>query len=213
MTTKQRFDPVASLNPYYKWDHQPSVALLDAADKLWIGFDRGEWGGNLHVFDTKQQTFVAVAFRDTLACLPLANSFCLVGAQLYVAGGVAGSSCITRFENLQAKHVFHSNYKENYRIISYGGTPRGEDIRAIAYSLAEQCLYYYSDQGIFRAKSATELAKAETWQLVCAPDVFSNHAFPSTGSEMGFTADNKLVLLVQSSAIGIWDGQVLRLIP
>ncbi|UOQ51710.1 hypothetical protein [Hymenobacter cellulosivorans] len=132
---------------------------------------------------------------------------------LGIMGTLSLSSCITRFEDFQARHVFHSNYQENYRTIGYDNTPRGEDIRAIAYSSAEQRLYYYSDHGIFRAKSATDLAKAGAWQLVCAPDGFSGQNYPSRGSEMGFTADNKLVFLAQSSAIGIWDGHVLRLIP
>ncbi|UOQ77333.1 hypothetical protein MUN84_00980 [Hymenobacter sp. 5516J-16] len=215
VATNQSFVPDSTLNHYYKWRPQPSAALLDSYNILWIGFDMGEWGGNLQVFDTNLQRFVPVDFADTLGRLCPVNSFCEAKTQMYLSGAVAhgsNSSCITRFDKLQAKRVFNSSWRENYRTMVFGD-PGGEYISTIAYSPTENRLYYNSQNGIYRAPINMELHQQDAWQLVCAP----MSSWPTDRrqhvSKMVFTSDNKLVLLVENNALGIWDGRILTLIP
>jgi ligand-binding sensor domain-containing protein len=220
-TTNQNFIPDSTLNQYYKWRPDPDASLLDTNDFLWVGFGQGEWGGNLHVFDTKNQRFVLLAFTDPLACLNPVKAFCQIDSQVYMSGSVmhfTTSGCITRFESLQAKHVFNSSWKKNYRTSTYG-TAEGEYIGPIAYSKSEKSIYYYSQNGVFKASVAADLSDQAAWQLVFSPRLrWSSGQRDAVGSPMNvrsmtFTSDNKLVLLTQNNGIGIWDGRVFKLIP
>lgn len=132
---------------------------------------KGEWGGNLQAFDTRNQRFKTILFEDSLACLIPVTAFCQVKNQVYMAGSVAhagSSGCITRFEGVTARPVFTSNEDMNFRFVNFG-IPEGELITAITYNEAKDVLYYYSQNGIFEGRISGDLSKAAAWKLLCVP--------------------------------------------
>jgi hypothetical protein len=221
LTSGKSFLPVYTLNDYYKWKPEIDASFLDSAGILWIGFGRGEWGGNLHAFNTKTQNFESVIFKDSLACLNPVKAFCQVKNQVYMTSsvmhfGIAG--CITRLEGFSARHVFNSYDELNYRVV-INGEKIGEYIGSLAYNNNKASLYYYSQSGVFEGKLDDDLSKAESWQLLFAPKLhWQSGQRDAVGSpvnvlKMVSTHSGKLVLLTQNDGIGIWDGRVFQLIP
>jgi hypothetical protein len=216
--TSQTYVPDSTQNHYYKWLPEPSASLLDSFGRLWIGFGMGEWGGNLHVFNTETQRFEYVDFRKSEACLAPVKSFCQVADQVYMSCGVMHFTtfgCITCFDAGHPKPVFISSYEKNYRTIN--GQHVGEYLGPITYANKE--LYYYSQNGIFKGVLGTSLAKVEDWKLVFKPLLhWTSGQVDAIGSpinvqKMGFTANGKLVLLAPNDGIGIWDGNSFKLLP
>lgn len=221
LTSGRIFLPDSSLNFYYKWRPEPAANLLDSNGILWVGFGMGEWGGNLHVFNTRTQKFGLVTFKDSLACLNPVKAFCQIKNQVYMASSVMHfitSGCITRFEGFTARHVFNSSYKSNYRTITYGN-PSGEYVGALAYNENKNCIYYYSQSGVFEGNLNTDLSKTEAWRLLFAPQLHWRDGqrdaigSPMNVRKMVFAPGGRLILLTQNDGIGIWDGRIFHLIP
>jgi hypothetical protein len=218
VSTGQTYVPDSTQNQYYKWIPEPSASLLDAAGRLWIGFGMGEWGGNLHVFDTETQRFEYIDFRKSDACLAPVKSFCQVAGQVYMSCGVMHFftfGCITRFDAGKPKPVLISSYEKNYRTTN--GQHAGEYLGPIAYTTKE--VYYYSQNGVFRGELSNDLSKVDAWKLVFKPRLHWTSGqrdaigAPINVRKMAFTADGKLVLLAPNDGIGIWDGKTFKLIP
>lgn len=216
--TSQVYVPDSTQNQYYKWLPAPAASLLDTTGRLWIGFGMGEWGGNLHVFNTETQRFDFVNFRNSQACLAPVKSFCQAASHVYMSCGVMHFftfGCITRFDGEQPKPVLTSSYEKNYRTIN--GQHAGEYLGPIAQD--KGVLYYYSQNGVFSGKIGTDLAKVESWQLVFKPRLHWTSGqrdavgSPINVSKMAVTADGKLVLLAPNDGVGIWDGKTFNLLP
>jgi hypothetical protein len=218
VATGQAYVPDSTQNGYYKWLPQPAASLLDTSGRLWVGFGMGEWGGNLHIFNTETQRFEYADFRKSEACLAPVKSFCQVADQVYMSCGVMHFltfGCITRFDAGQPKPVLISSYEKNYRTVA--GQHAGEYLGPVTY--ANNALYYYSQNGIFRGELGGDLSKVDAWKLVFKPRLhwtLGQHdaiGSPINVQKMAFTSDGKLVLLALNDGIGIWDGSTFKLLP
>ncbi len=217
VATGQTYVPDSTQNRYYKWLPEPSASLLDASGRLWIGFGMGEWGGNLHVFNTETQRFEYVDFRKSEACLAPVKSFCQVADQVYMSCGVMHFltfGCITRFAAEQPKPVLTSSYERNYRTVD--GQHAGEYLGPVVY--ANKALYYYSQNGVFKGELGSNLAKVENWKLLFKPRLhWTSGQRDAIGSpinvqKMAFTMDGKLVLLAPNDGIGVWNGSTFKIL-
>lgn len=67
----------------------PSCAFVDTEDNLWVGFNYGEWGGNIVVFDTKTDKFNMIDF-DTLrpSLTPIMSLFEGKDGVIYATSGL-----------------------------------------------------------------------------------------------------------------------------
>ena len=221
VATGRTYVPDSTQNIYYKWLPDPAATLLDAAGRLWIGFGMGEWGGNLQVFNTETQRFDYVDFRKSAACLAPVKSFCQVADQVYMSCGVMHFftfGCITRFDALAPKPVFISDEKRNYRLTA-DGQKAGEYLGPTTYNVVDNSLYYYSQNGVFKAGIRSDLSKVESWKLVFKPQLHWTSGqrdaigSPMNVSKMAATADGTLVLLAPNDGVGIWDGITFNLLP
>lgn len=216
--TGQTYVPDSTQNHYYKWMPDPSASLLDTSGRLWLGFGMGEWGGNLHVFNTETQRFEYTDFRKSDACLAPVKSFCQVADQVYMSCGVMHFftfGCITRFEAAHPMPVLTSSYEKNFR--TRAGEHEGEYLGPVAST--GNALYYYSQNGVFKGELGTDLSKIESWTLLFQPRLHWTSGqrdaigSPMNVSKMAFTTDGKLVLLAPNDGVGIWDGKEFKLLP
>ena len=219
--TGQMYMPDSTQNNYYKWLPDPSASLLDVNGRLWIGFGMGEWGGNLQVFNTGTQRFDYIDFRKSDACLAPVKSFCQVANQIYMSCGVMHFltfGCITRFDAEKPKPVFISDGEKNYRF-NANRQKAGEYLGPIAYNTVDSNLYYYSQNGVFRAEVSSDLSKVKSWKLAFKPRLHWTSGqrdavgSPMNVSKMAVTADGKLVLLAPNDGVGVWDGKTFNLLP
>lgn len=183
-----------------------STWYMDPGDDLWIGFNYGEWGGELRVFDTRLKCF---KYPDIDPYLLPVQSICYGGGYVYVSTGlchITTSGTIIRLRYYCGAEIF-----TNPPIQSKYGLER-EYVGPAVYSKDDSCLYFYSDRGIFKGRPGRHMSRPEKWEKVADPHLLWSVGQPMTaGSPMNvrkllFTSDGRLVFLTQLNGIGLVSG-------
>ncbi|AKD56680.1 hypothetical protein [Spirosoma radiotolerans] len=216
------------------WFDSP-VCFLDSRDKLWLGFDQGEWGGNVYVFNTQERAFIRLNTKEADMELNPVNGFCEDQQNVYMSGGLSHimltHGSIYRFTNEIATPVLLSKDKETPMEFLMNDPLTGKKSKQIgitwkgghrigpsAYNPTNNCLYFYSQFGIFNAKLGTNLADIKKWQKVFEPKLqWTGGSRYAAGPAMNvlkmqFTADGTLLFLTEHNGLGVFDGKSLRFI-
>lgn len=216
------------------WFDSP-VYFLDSQDKLWLGFDHGEWGGNVFVFDTRKRVFSKMQTEGTEMTMNPVNGFCEDQQNVYMSGGLSHimltHGSIYRFTNEIATPVLLSKDKETPMEVLVDDPLTGKKSKQIwttwkeghriepsAYNPTNNCLYFYSQFGIFKAKLGTNLADIKNWQKVFEPKLqWTGGSRYAVGPAMNvlkmqFTTGGTLLFLTEHNGLGVFDGKNLRFI-
>ena len=201
----------------------PAAYFLDRQDNLWIGFGYGEWGGNVFTYNTIKNKFVDLKFNKFEINLRPIKSFFQFNSAVGVSSGLqhmSNSGTLASFQNLSAQLIYDSradidttakNKRESWYNQPYVGPA--------TYEPQDDCLYFYSNKGVFKGKSTADLSKLNNWQLLFTPKLHWQGGQPdAVGSPMNVLkmlslGDGKLVLLTQNDGVGIWDGNTFKLLP
>ena len=70
------------------WFGSP-VYLMDSRNQLWIGFDYGEWGGDVFTFDTKQRVFKRLQINGVEMNVNPVSAFCEDSTNVYISSGLS----------------------------------------------------------------------------------------------------------------------------
>lgn len=216
------------------WFWQP-VCFIDHQDQLWLGFDHGEWGGDVFAFDTRNRIFSTLQTDSLEMTLNPVAGFCEDPQNVYMSGGlshiVLTHGSIARFTNGVATPVLQSKDRETpvEEVIDDPKTSKkqrrifttwrgGHRIGPCAYNPANKCLYFYSQNGFFKSRLDTDLSDINQWESVLKPTLkwtggSRNAVGPSMNVlKMKFTADGTLLFLTEHEGLGIYDGKELRFI-
>jgi len=192
-----------------------SACYMDKQDDLWLGFDLGEWGGDLFVFDTRLKIFHLPRF-DLYGPEPVRSIFS-DGLWTYVSMGLAHfstSGSIYRLRYYCSAQVLYSSTRREKDTVIYG-----EYIGPAAFNTRDSGLYFYSQNGIFRGDRGRDLSRLDAWEKVAQPKLWWSSGQPmAVGSPMNvkkmiFTDDGRLVFLTQLNGIGVMTGRTISFLP
>lgn len=213
----------------------PPVSFLDYQDNLWLGFDHGEWGGDVFAFDTHQRVFRQLQTEQNKMTTSPVNGFCDDRQHVYMSGGLSHifltHGSISRFSNGRATPVLQSKdketpvetimedprtgKKEKKRLITWKG---GHRIGPMAYNPTNKCLYFYSQFGIFKGSPKADLADINQWQRILKLNLTWTAGSPNAVGpsmnvlKMQFTPNGTLLFLTEHNGLGIYTGKNLRFI-
>ena len=215
--------------------HSQAIFLVDKHDKIWLGFDYGEWGGDVFCFDTQQQTYLPLSIESgTINGNPV-SGFCETQDHIYLSSGLVHfftHGRIFKFSQGMARPFLQAvdhetpvgftqiidpktGKKKKVTVTSWQG---GEYIGPIAYNSANNCLYFYSQNGIFKGDLTKNLSNIKAWQRVFKPTLQwtggrSNAVGPAMNVlKMQFDSQGTLFFLTEHDGLGVYDGKQLRFI-
>lgn len=116
-----------------------------------------------------------------------------------------------QFDHLDARFVFASEDSRDRN-------ENGEYIGPAAFNPSDHCIYFYSQNGIFKGNPEEDLTAIAKWRKVAPPKLTWTYWQPDAIGysmnvlKMEFTRTNTLVLLTQSNGIGIFDNGKIFLI-
>ena len=140
---------------------------MDQRDRIWIGFDYGEWGGDVFAFDTRKQTFIRLTIDGVQMNTNPVNSFCEDSQSVYMSGGISHMmlthGSIIKFKDQTGSTFLLSKNRETSEKVTFDGPDGkkksetwvtwkgGHQIGPVAYNPTDGCLYFYSQHGFSRA--------------------------------------------------------------
>jgi len=196
-----------------KWEGL-STWYMDPGDDLWIGFNYGEWGGDLQIFDTRLKCFRC--FNMDLNILPV-QSICYGGGYVYVSTALCHfrtSGTIIRLRYYCGAEVF-----TNPPVRGTNGGEEQEYVGPAVYSKGDSSLYFYSDRGIFKGHPDKHMSKSGNWEKVAEPHLLWAGGQPmAVGSPMNvrkliIADDGRLIFLSQLNGIGVVNGDSIAFLP
>lgn len=203
-----------------KWDSM-TATFMDRQDRIWMGFDYGEKGGNILVFDTRKKEFLKVGLSGLVVENLSFYSFWDDGQAVYATAqngkSQAPLSTIVRFDRqlkatafLESGSVIHPE-KENVTLKDMNGL--------LLFTGAENDQYFYlcAFQGLYRGRRSDDLSKEKNWEHLVNMKPFARRRQRATGyrdwffiTDMVVLPDNRVVFQTLHHSIGYFDGVRLR---
>jgi len=196
---------------------------MDRADRIWLGFGYGEWGGNLFVFETTNNEFLTPILGSFNIALWPIKSFFEDSTSVYLSSGLQHMNTygtIIRFDNLKASTLL--------LCLSHWSEPTGKDgmktminaeyIGPATFNEFSLSIYFYSQNGIFKGDKTKDLSKIENWEIILKPNLHWNVGqrdavgSPMNVLKMIIIDKNKFVFLSQKDGIGYFDGNKLSML-
>ncbi|WP_426671406.1 hypothetical protein ACPPVU_09225 [Mucilaginibacter sp. McL0603] len=199
---------------------KPDAFFIDTNDNIWIGFGHGEWGGNLFVFNTRTKKYIKLdtCFKNGIS--PVKSIF-EGDDNIYISTGLQHmllSGSIIKVNNFKSMLIFDGS--------EYFDTPDGKSqknpnpqyIGPATFNKQENCIYFYSHQGIFRGNIKDDLSKIENWEKIIKPKLhWTNGQSNAVGSPMNVTKiqvmdRNKFFFVSKNDGIGLYtSGNLIML--
>lgn len=203
--------------PDQSWE--PQCACLDDNDKLWIGFNKGEFGGDLYCFDTRKKIFIDYSFpahnkNDGDSGPSLQSIFNADNGNVFMTSGryhfLPGDGHLYRFKETNGEVVFDWSAQPKKMV---NGWEMEEYIGPGCYNSQTKKLYYYSNRGFFRQKGTGQVI--EGWDLLIKPDLNWGTGKYQTGPAMNviqfdFIAGEDFVFTTFSDGLGIYRKGKIR---
>jgi hypothetical protein len=227
MTSREFYPPTKSLNKQinYKdeWFSTPCL-YIDKKDNIWLGFDHGEWGGDLAVFNTNLRKYETLKINDFSIELSPINSFFEDSNSVYISGGLShmmsSHGLIAKFEGLNSHTILKSEsyWEEGDNVKKIKKFVAGEQIGPAIFNQFENSIYFYSQNGFFKGNINTDLSKMNNWELVLKPNFkWTNGRSNAVGSpinvlKMNYIDKNKIIFLTEKDGIGLINNGKLMMI-
>jgi hypothetical protein len=214
-------DTTVRLNSQVRGWSKPTAVFMGANGDIWLGNGFGEWGGELFVFSTRENKFIKPAINK--CPLEPVKTIFSDGKNVYISSGVQHMftyGCILKFTKYSCDTLFVSESgwtapmgKDSLRKRVYG-----EYIGPAAYNYRDNCIYFYSQNGIFKGYLSDDLSKLNSWTKLASPNLHWKNGQPdAVGSPMNilkieFADNGKLFLVTQNDGIGLFDGRTFKLL-
>lgn len=210
------------------WFGTPTY-LIDKQDRIWVGFDYGEWGGDVFAYDSDRMRYIPLTINSVNMNKNPVYAFCEDQQSVYMAGGLGHMfmthGSILTFTNATAWLLLQSLDLPQKDTIQIMGKTQivtrhqgGEQIGPIAFVPATNCLYYYSQSGLHKGVIGTDLSDIRNWPVILNPPLRReggrSNAVGSTISvlKMQSAPDGSLLMLTQHEGLGIYDGKRIRFV-
>jgi hypothetical protein len=201
----------------------PYCYYIDKADRIWLGFGYGEWGGNLFIFETTKNEFLVPELDSFKIELWPIKSFFEDEKSIYLSSGLQhmrNSGTIVKFNNLKATTVLNSEsgWSEPSVTDSARTMIEAEYIGPSTYNKFDSLIYFYSQNGFFKGDRTKDLSKIEHWINILKPELDWESGQPdAVGSPMNVRkliaiGKGKFIFLTQLDGIGFYDGLKLKML-
>jgi hypothetical protein len=211
--------PSRSLNSQLNMPHafrRNATTLMDGAGKIWLGYNHGEWGGDIYIFNTKENKFIDPVLADFEIELDPIFSFTYAPDGVFFSGGLSHLYMTKGYIGQFVNHVAIARFKDSIDGFKKDTTKKiGHYIGPICYSIWDDHLYIYTQHGIYKQRSNNNLSKAENWTLVVKPELLWTYGQSNaTGYAMNVTkivttGPGAILFLTEQNGIGYFNGKEL----
>lgn len=120
---------------------EPSCFLMDSKNNIWLGFARGEWGGDIQIFNTYKSTYEQIDWKELhLTLSPIISIFENDKKDVLITSGMrhmGTSGFLALINNFKTIEIFKiSTSKVNSQYIGVG-----------SFNQFEKLVYFYDDNG------------------------------------------------------------------
>ena len=196
---------------------RPSAYFIDKDDYIWAAFDYGEWGFDLMAFNTVTKQFKNLGYKKIAKGMSSPRSIFEGNDGIYMTTSlmhfmVLGS--IVRINNFKDTVIFRTGEGSDLSD-KHASFSNPEYIGAGAYNKYNNCLYFYSQNGIFKGNPKADLSKIGNWQKILQPKLmWTNGQRNAVGAQMNvskleFVDKEKFFFISQNDGIGLYDGNKL----
>ena len=196
---------------------EPTSIYIDHADRIWVGYGFGEWGGALYAYSTVSKNYIRLASRGVADVrLPVMSVFGSDSSVYYSSGlqHMFTSGCIVRLTNKNTPVIlFESRSKRNNTGSNWNGEMiPGQYIGPAAFNTYNGSIYYYSQDGFFRGDIRKDLSHPWSWQLIIKPKLSwewgqSNAVgSPMNVKKIVIIDKDRFAFLPAQGGIGYYDG-------
>lgn len=217
----QSYLPESSLNNQLKLPNafrRRATSLLDNYGNIWLGYNHGEWGGDIYVFSTNENKFIAPIPIDFEINLNPIFSFTEAPDGIYFSGGLSHLHRTTGYIGQSVNFIARIRFRNEINGLSKDSTKRkGHYVGPISYNKWDDHLYIYSQHGIYKQKPNDNLSKAENWTLVVKPELLWTYGQSNaTGHAMNVTKlittePGTVLFLTEQNGIGYFNGKTLTM--
>ncbi|UOG39960.1 hypothetical protein MAL08_19635 (plasmid) [Leptospira noguchii] len=206
---KKHLKPIFSINSTFAeedgWQN-PSAIYLDKLDNIWIGFDKGEWGGEIFIFNSQKKGYKVPMLKSFIELNYPVRSFFEINDSIYITYGLSHLGAmgkIVKVTNYRAQIIYESEFDE------------GEYIGPGTFNNFDQSIYYYSNLGIFKGKINDNLTMRKNWALVFRPELRwqfgqSNAlGYRMNVTDLKFIKKDVILILVPTVGLGVYRGDKL----
>ena len=199
---------------------------------IWLGFDFGEWGGDLILFNTVEKKFIEPSFTSRSLNLPGVHAIFDDSASVYVAASLRHMfmtrGSIIRFNDLQPTTLFSSQsdwgktdtlrLDNPPRVVLGRSMEGGEYIGPAVYEKNSNMIYFYSQNGFYKGYKNNDLSKITNWTLLAKPKLnWSGGQQYAAGPPINvvkivLTGTDKFYFLSQNNGLGYFDGHKLTML-
>ena len=219
LNTKQLFFVPDSLKKnvfgYYNTFYGLSTTFLDSKDNLWIGMDRGEFGGGVLVFNTVQQRFERIqveAYQYIDYVFNFQSFYEDDSGFVYSTAGLSHMSSVDgqifKFnQQFEGEEVY---YGHNYDTI----LPKVIYIGVGQFNTFSKQHYIYTPRG-FSIKSDTLKNNDWTWNFYYRPEVTWTWGRPNAVGyainvrDIKFLDEKRMLFLSTKDGVGLYDNENL----
>ncbi len=211
-TNKIYFSSPKMFNNTGKWFKEP-CCFIDKEDNVWLGFGFGEWGGALLKFNIPSLSY-ANPFADTIKSYYLwpVQSIFSDNKSIYLSCGLNHfftSGRIIKIDKSVPTVLLNSDTEvtnvdtnTNARKYAYG-----EYIGPGTFSQHNNCVYFYSQNGIFIGDKDKDLSLISNWKNIPTPKLSWSDGQPdAVGAPMNvikFSIFDKTSFAILSASNGI----------
>ena len=122
------------------------------------------------------------------------------------------SGSIIKVSNFKSTLVFDGSEYFHTPDGKSQNNPNPQYIGPATFNKQENCIYFYSHQGIFRGNTKDDLSKIENWEKIIKPTLhWTNGQSNAVGSPMNVTKiqvmdRNKFFFVSKNDGIGLYTG-------
>lgn len=200
----------------------PHYAFLDSKDRIWMTASFGEFGGDLQIFDTRNQKIINHEPDSINMGLFFPKSvFESSKGEIFITSGVQhfmNSGDIYRMSSdLEIVRIFRSDGprkidRKTGVVLDEGGLFIGPG----AFDKATNTITVATDRGFYRVRIDGN-EKLGTPELLVNPELTWAREALAIGASMAikkmeYTSDGKLIFLSKKDGIGIYDGDKIMLL-
>lgn len=157
----------------YMWTRKP-ISYVDSSNNIWIGFNRGEWGGRIFIFNTERKEFRTFknAYDSTyeLHTMFNPNSFSENNGKVYVGFGMLHESAngyISYYNNYLEKTLY-----ESYNDIESRDRKNKNYIGPVTYF--DNYLYFFHSNAFFKVDLNKDVSNKSNWDTLLPKTKFDN---------------------------------------
>ncbi|MDO6433295.1 hypothetical protein Q4E93_21975 [Flavitalea sp. BT771] len=202
-----------------KFFSAPQFDFHDSKDRWWLCASHGEFGGDVQIFDTKNEKIYDKKIESIVfPNLTPKSVFEDTSGNVYITSGLQhfmNFGEIYRIGNDDvAKKIFDSDVyaKEEKESDSVGGLFIGPGV----YNKFDGNIYLYTSNGIYRAMMFSD-GSIKKLEPILNPSLHWSREPLAIGvgmavHQMAVTSDNKLIFLTENDGLGIYDWKRLTLL-